>query len=169
MISFWTGMLLLILVAILMIVTGSLIAKKKGRGSLGGLIGFFVGVAFVLVMMIVAGRLYVVTGDGEFSEYLVYGSPKFLTDGGDEFDVAISGGECMVINDWNVPVIVEKVVYGGYGFGGDTYWIEPKESETFDEPKIFYFYEDDSPPDEISIRGGDDDEYVRLWLRNKRD
>lgn len=170
MISFWTGLFLWIFVGFAIIFIGAWLTKKIGKnGSIGGLIGFFIGIGFVFLMILMAGRLYVVTGDAEFSDYLVYGEQHYTLQNDSIVTIQINRGNCMVINDWEKPVIVEFMKYGGYGFGGDTEWIDPTESKIFEEPKIFYFYED-GPPEEISVRGGDNsEEYIRLWLRNKRD
>ena len=168
MISFWTGLLLYILTGVLLTATGVWITKRKGGGSTGGILGFFLGVGFVFAMVFLAGRLYVVTGDAEWADYLVYGSQTYTLKDSEEVDVKVTFGQCMVINDWDKPVVVEFMVYGGYGFGGDTKWVHPREGELFEEPRIFYFY-DDEPPDEISIRGDSNEEHIRLWLRNKRE
>lgn len=166
-IGFWTGFLLLILIGLGILIANVLLFKKtRNKGGVGGLLGFFIGAAFVLVMLLLAGRLYVVTGDAQFDDYLVYGTPEFEMSNKEKVSVHLEGTQCMVINDWDKPVIVEYVVYGGYGFGGDTKWIDPSESSVFDHRKVFYFY-DDEPPSEISIKSNDD-EVTRLWLRNKR-
>ena len=99
----------------------------------------------------------------------MYGEQSYKLKNGKDIPVVIEGKHCMVINDWDKPVVMEFMLYGGYGFGGDTKWIHPQEAELFEENKVFYFFED-GPPEEISVRGGDDaEEYTRLWLRNKRD
>lgn len=168
MISYWTGFLIYIGIAILIIYSASLVAKKLGKqGAAGGLIGFFLGIGFIFFMLFSAGRLYVVTGNEEFSDYLVYGTQKYTLKDGKEIEVIIEGSHCMVINDWEKPVIVQHVQYGGMNFGDETTWIHPQKGKVLEGNKIFYFFED-GPPKEISVKT-DDDKVFRLWLRNKRD
>ncbi len=171
MLSFWTGLFLFIGLGILIIVIAAFISSKLGKGgSLGGLLGFFLAFGFVLLMFLTAGRLYVVTGDTQFDDYLVYGKQEYTLKRGKKIPVQIEGKKCMVINDWEKPVVMEFMVYGGYGFGGDTKWVDPQEAELFEENKIFYFFENDRPPKEIMIKGGDASEKtIRLWLRNRRE
>ena len=170
MISFWTGIFLAIAVGILIIVIGAFISKKLGKGgSIGGLLGFFIGFGAFLAIIFLAGRVYVVTGHEEFDDYMIFGTQSYQLNDSITVNIELQNGQCMVINSWDTPVIVEYMKYGGYGFGGDTEWVKPAEFKVFEERKIFYFY-DDAPPEEISVRGGDSsDEYIRLWLRSKRD
>ncbi len=170
-ISFWTGFFLFIIVAIGIIVLATWIGKKISKtnnGAGAGIIGFFLGIGFIFTMFFTCGRLYVVTGDAEFTDYFVLSSTDYEMRTGESVRIEFEDGfQTMVINNWSKPVIVEAVVYGGYGFGGDTYWLDPQEADFFEESRIFYFY-DDEPPNEITINS-DDDEITRLWLRNKRD
>lgn len=167
MLSFWYGLILFISCGILIIFLFSFIAKKLNRNAgLAGILGFFTGVGFVFLMLFTAGRFYVVTGDAEFEDYLVYGTPSYKLASGNELELDIPAMTSMVLNDWDSTVVVEYVIYGGYGFGGDTDFIKAGELKLFDESRIFYFY-DDGPPDEISVKT-DAKEVTRLWLRNKR-
>lgn len=171
MISYWTGFILFVLIGILFIVVGVIVTRKsKSKGALGGLLGFFLGFGFVMFMLFYPGRCYIVSGNEEFTDYIIFGDNNHTLKDGTQIEIKVKPQNCMVINDWDQPVIVEYMKYGGYGFGGDTDWIDPGEVRYFEENKIWYFFESNSPPDEISIKGGEyGDEYIRLWLRNKRD
>ncbi len=166
-IPFWLAVILLFVLGILIIWISSKIAKKVGKqAGGGGVIGFFVAVALIIYGFIGPSRLYVVNGDKEYSHYMVFGSPEYQFDGGTTILVEIAGGESFVINETKRDIVVEYVIYGGYGFGGETDWIYPNTGETVEKGTIDYFF-DDEPPDEISV-GEKTDEVVRLWLRERR-
>ncbi len=166
-IKFWLGLTLSFVIAILlMVILGWLTKRTKGSGAIGGLIGFFIGVAVVLLVALLPGRAYVVTGDARYDHYMVFGSPEFQMASGETVLLDMEYDQCYVINETEEPVIVEEAVYGGYGFGGDTHWVEPGEYELMPDHRIFYFY-DDEPPEEISVKDASE-ETVRLWLRKKR-
>lgn len=168
MIGFWTGLLLSMLIGILIMLLSAFITKKFYRSSgPGAIFGFFLGAGFVFIFLLTSARLYVVTGDEKFDDYIIFKNAEYSYSDGNTIPVSLSAGQLMVINDWDKSVIVEAVEYGGYGFGGDTYWIKPQKNRIFDEPKIFYFYED-KPPSSITTKSSDE-KIIRLWLRNKRD
>lgn len=167
-IKFSIGVILSIVLALLFIYLFSLITKKsKGNGAVGGFVGFLAGAILVILMLVLPGRLYVVTGDSEYSHYMVFGSPEYELPSGDMFKIDMSYDQCCVVNETDKPVVIEEVVYGGYGFGGDTDWVEPDEAEYMPDHRIFYFF-DDGPPDEIMVND-DSEETVRLWLRKRRE
>ena len=167
-IKFTMGVILSIVIALLLIYLFSLISKKRsGNGAVGGFVGFLVGAILVILVLALPGRLYVVTGDAEYSHYMVFGSPEYELPSGDMFKISMDYEQCCVINEMDKPVVIEEVVYGGYGFGGDTDWVHPGEAEYMPDHRIFYFY-DDGPPDEIMVND-DSEETIRLWLRAKRD
>lgn len=167
-VSFWAGVLASIAIGLLLTVLLALVWKKrKGNGSLAGILGFFIGIIIVLTTIIAPKRLYVIHGDADYSHYLVLGSPEYINATGESISMEYGYNECMIVNEWDKPVVIEFAVYGGYGFGGDTDWVQPNEHETMPDHRIFYFY-DNEPPDEISVNDATE-ETTRLWLRNKRD
>ena len=166
--GFWVGTLGIIFIAILMIFLFSYLFKlMKKRGIVGGTIGFFIGFALSVFLFVIARSLYVVTGDGECSSYYVYGAPTFEMKSGESVKVDLPMAQSMVINESDTVIILEKVAYGGYFFGGEDYWVEPGEYEIIEAGRIHYFF-DDEPPEEISSNSGSDQEF-RWWLRNKRE
>lgn len=167
-ILFWVGILISIAIGLFLTIALALIWKKrKGNGSLAGILGFFLGVIIVFAAIIAPRRLYVIHGDADYSHYLVLGSPTYTNSAGENIPLDYGYNECMIVNEWERPVVIEFAVYGGYGFGGDTDWVNPNEYETMPDHRIFYFY-DDEPPEEISVNDATE-ETTRLWLRNKRD
>lgn len=167
-IKFWLGITLAFALAVLLIIVLAMITKKiKGNGAIGGLIGFFLGFAIVVAAFAAPRHAYVVTGNAQYDHYMVFGSPDFVNASGTSIVLDMSYDECYIINETDVPVVVEEAVYGGYGFGGDTHWVDAGGHSIMPGHKIDYFY-DDEPPSEISVRD-DSEETLRLWLRNKRD
>ncbi len=167
MISFGTGIIVFILAGLLLWGIAIFISKKwSGNAALGGVFGFFIAFAAFIIPFLMAGRLYVVKGDADYEHYFVFSMTDYTTKSNKVIDVDIHGTQCMVINDWEKPVVVEFVIYGGFGFGGDTEFVQPDEGRYFEENKVYYFY-DEEPPSEITIKT-DEDKVRRLWLRNKR-
>lgn len=166
--KFSTTLILLIILNLLMIYLGSLLSKKMNKpGVGGGLLGFFLGIGILFFVFFTASRVYVITGDEEYIHYMVLGSPEYTMPNGEVGNLSMEYDQCFVINEWTEPVIIEEVKYGGYGFSGSTQWVKAGDYEIIDNHKIFYFYENE-PPKEISVRGSDDEEVVRKWLRNRR-
>lgn len=167
-ITFWLGLTLSFLASILlMVILGWITKKIKGSGAIGGLIGFFIGFALVMFVAFGSRRAYVVIGDQEYVHYMVFGSPEYSTKAGTKVVLNMNYDECYVINESEDPVVIEEAVYGGYGFGGATHWVQAGEQGIMSEHKIDYFY-DNEPPDEISV-SDDSEQTVRLWLRKKRE
>jgi hypothetical protein len=167
-IGFWTGVLIAIALVFVLIYAFAKIAKmmKKAPGG-GGVIGFFVGFALLVVLLIVPSRAYVVTGETDCDEYIVFGSPEYEMTGGEKVTIAIPSGQCMVINNTTDRVMVEEVVYGGYGFSPSPWQVSGMKYGFFETGTIDYFFEN-SPPDEISVSDGAD-EVSKWWLRRARE
>jgi len=165
-ISFWLGIFIFFAICILLTYLGSRIAKKMNKppGGGGG-IGFLVGLILVIYSFVGPSRCYVVTGDEEYSHYMVFGTPEYKIEGGASITVNISSGHCFVINETSGEIVVEEIVYGAL-FGGGTDWVYPGEGEEIKGGRISYFF-DDEPPDEISVSEGTD-EVSKLWLRKRR-
>jgi hypothetical protein len=104
-----------------------------------------------------------VTGEQEYSHYLVFGSPDYELEKGKIINVDIPFGNCFVINDSDRDIVIEYVIYGGFSFGDDTDWIYPQTGELVDEGKVDYFF-DEEPPDEVSVSDGTD-QVIKVWLR----
>jgi len=151
---------------LLMIVFGKYTKKKKSNSAIGSLIGFFLAFGILICVWMIPRRAYVVTGELEYTHYLVFGTPEYTMSDGNTVLLDMPYDECYLINDSDLDVLVEFVVYGGYGFGGDTDWVSAHEYETMPDHLIFYFFESE-PPDEISVND-DSEETVRLWLRHPR-
>lgn len=167
-IKFWIGLSMSFVIAILlMIVLGWLTKRMKKNAAIGALIGFFLGFALVMLVGFGARRAYVVTGDAQYDHYMVFGSPEFETKAGTTVIFDMSYNECYVVNETEEPVVIEKVIYGGFSFGGNTTWVQPGEQGILSEHSIYYFY-DNEPPEEINVKD-DSEETVRLWLRNRRE
>lgn len=131
----------------------------------GGGIGFTIGLGFIIYAFVGLSRCYVVTGDLEYTQYLVFGTAEYQIEGGATIDVEISSGHCFVINETSGEIVVEEIVYGAI-FGGSTDWVYPGEGEEIKGGRISYFF-DDEPPDEISVSDATD-EVSKLWLRKRR-
>ena len=167
-IKFWLGVVLSIALAVLCIYLLSQITKRlKGNGATGGLVGFLLGAVLVILILVLPGRMYIVTGDAEYVHYMVFGSPEYEMESGEKLKLIMNYNQCCVVNETDKPVVIEEVVYGGYGFGGDTDWVEPGKAEFMPDHRIFYFF-DDGPPDEIMVND-DSEETIRLWLRKRRE
>jgi len=166
-IKFWLGLTLAFAITIfLMLVLGWFTKKKFSGPAPGVLIGFFAGVALIFTTFLLPTRAYVVTGDGEYVHYMVFGTPEYETLSGEKVKLEVQYDECYVINETENPVVIEEAIYGGY-FGGSTNWVEAGEYEIMENHTIHYFY-DNEPPDEISVNDDSEPE-TRLWLRKKRD
>lgn len=164
--SFWTGLLLILLLGIAMIPLFAWIAKlMKKQAAGGGVIGFFLGFAIVVVLFVMSSSLYVGNGNDECTSYFVYGTPEYEMANGDKIKIEMESGELMVINDSQDTLVLEEVKYGSI-FRGGTKWLEPGEVKTVEGGRIHYFF-DNEPPDEINTKS-DDGKEVRWWLRNKR-
>ena len=166
--GFWLGTLLIILLGVGMIALCAFIWKKLNKNSVaGGTIGFFIGFALCVVLFVIARSMYVVTGDGEFSSYYVYGTPEYTMENGDIVTIDLPMAQSIVMNESDTVIVIEEVIYGSFHIGDGNIWVDRGEFAVIDGGRIHYFY-DNEPPEEISTKN-DDDYEVRWWLRNKRD
>ena len=149
-------------VAIFLTWLGSFVWKKmkKEFPARGGLIGFVVGLTFLLYMTIGASHLYVIVGDNELDHYYVYGEATWTTGDGVDFTVQDSWGECVVINMTARKMACEEVVYGSFFDDGAFYIVEPGELQVVPCRKFDYIFED--APWEISVSEGTDE--VSKWV-----
>jgi len=167
-IKFWLGILLAIGVAILVIILFAKLFKlMKKTAAAGGIIGFFVGVTLFILYFIIPSRTYVVSGEAEFDHYVVFGSPEYEMSDGQKITIDIPSGYCLVINDTEDRIMIEEVIYGGYGFSPSPNEISGMTADYVETGAIDHFF-DDVPPDEISV-SNDSDEISRFWLRRARD
>lgn len=166
MINFGLGLTLSILAGLFMIFLFAWIAKKMKKQAIGGgILGFFVGFFLVIFLIMYPSRVYILKDGNNYSHYLVYTSTEYNMSSGERVTINPPHGNMMIINDSETIYIVEEVIYGGYGFGGDTKWIDPNKNYIIEASRIDYFFENE-PPDEIRTKS---DEVSKYWLRNKRD
>jgi hypothetical protein len=167
-IKFWIGIIIAIGLTILTIVMfAKIFAMMKKQPVAGGTIGFFVGIVFFILYFIVPGRVYVVTGDAEYNHYVAIGSPEYEMSNGQKFTVDFPSGYCFVINDTENRIMIEEVIYGGFGFSPSPLEISGMSADIVETHAIDHFF-DDVPPDEISVSEGAD-QVSRFWLRRARD
>ncbi|MDX2359695.1 MAG: hypothetical protein QNK23_02735 [Crocinitomicaceae bacterium] len=164
-IEFWIGLSVAIVSGIVfMLIIGLYTKKKLWKMAPGATIGFFIGVALLICVWLIPTRAYVVTGQNEYTHYLVFGSPEYTMNNGTVFQLDMSYDECFVINESENAVVIEEVIYGGFAYAGGTEWIYGEQFETVPDHLIFYLF-DNEPPDEITV-SGDEAQTVRLWLRH---
>ncbi len=167
-IKFWLGLLITLGISVLlMFLFVKLFKFLKKKGISGGIIGFFVGAAIVVVYIIIPARAYVVSGTDECDHFVVLGSPDFEMSNGQKISVNIPSGFCLVINDTEDRIMIEEVVYGGFGFSPSPDEISGMTADVVETHAIDHFF-DDVPPDEISVSEGSD-EISRFWLRRARE
>jgi hypothetical protein len=167
-IKFWLGCLLFIGIGIgLILLLGWLWKKMKKRPIVGRTLGFFLGFAFVFIMILGASRLYVVHGDDDYTHYLVYGDGTYTMKDGSIQSFRDNYGYFWVINEAPFNLVAEEVVYGGFSFSSNTTTIFSGEMEQVEGSKIYYFF-DVEPPDEINV-DSNSDQVIRFWLRKRRD
>lgn len=140
--------------------------KMKKKPVAGGTIGFFIGIVPAVMLGVMSTGLYVVDGEGSYSEYWVYGSPTYTTAEGDEITIENEMAEWTLINDSDAELVIEHVIYGMDAKVPDDIFLDPGESTVL-EGKLSYFF-DNEPPDEISTQSSSNSVY-RKWLRTVED
>lgn len=140
--------------------------KMKKKPVAGGTVGFFVGTIPAVMLAIFPTGLYVVTGEDSYSEYWVYGSATYTTAEGEEIEIENEMAQWTVINDSDVDMIIEQVIYGNGAIPNDINLYAGGDYEVIDS-KISYFFKD-TPPDEISTESTSSSVYL-LWLRTEED
>ena len=139
---------------------------KAGQKA-GTIVGLIAGALGGIMIVMMAGRAIVVTGDQKAGTYLVYGSPTYEFSNGYKLKLSMKSLEGYVLNDTDQELVLEKIIYTS-SYSVEDYYdvlIEPMSITKMPGTSVHYFF-NDSPPDEIetSQSSGDVSKY---WLRSR--
>lgn len=165
-ISLTMGIVLAVIIGAALVALFYFLMRKKAQKAgviIGIILGLIAGTAFVMM----AGRITVVHGQDDFGTYLVYGSPTYEFSNGTPLKLDMGSNEGYIINDSNMELVLEKVVYTTSYFSGDYYDILVKPMSVTPMPgfKVNYYF-DDIPPDEIEVSQSSGD-VTKYWLRTR--
>lgn len=165
MISFTLGIALAILAGLGFTLLFVWLWKKMKKNPVGGgVIGCFVGIIAATGILVVPSHAYVVHGDNDYSQYLVYSNTTYTTSENKLIHIGIKQTQCAVINDSDTDYSIQTVIYG-FGFGS----VETLEAHShliLEYSRIDHFF-DDVPPETIEIEVGEN--VSVLWLRKQRE
>ena len=165
MFSFRLGIVLIIIIALAIIAVLAWLWKKMKKNPVaGGTIGFFIAVVVATGFFVIPSRAYVVTGNKQYSHYLVYSTSEYTTKNGNKIPIDTPQTKCTLINDTDQSLVIEEVIYG-FGFP-DNIVVEPHTHIVLDHSKIDYFF-DEEPPNSIETKSSGS--VSRLWLRTSKD
>ena len=114
-----------------------------------------------------AGRITVIKSKEDHGTYLVYGSPKYTFSDGTPLKLDMGSNKGYVINDSDMELVLEKVVYTTSYASGDYYDILIKPMSVTQMPGFSVnYYFDNIPPDEIEVSQSSGD-VTKYWLRTR--
>jgi hypothetical protein len=139
--------------------------KINQKWSLG--IGVTLGLLAGVFLFMSAGRIVVVKGMDDAGSYLVYGAPTYEFTNGYKLKLTMESLEGYVLNDCDLELVLEKVIYStGYVVNEDyDILIRPMSITKMPGISVDYYF-GDIPPDEIELSQGGDSE-TRWWLRSR--
>ncbi len=162
-VSALVGKILVGVVYVAIIALFAFLWKKMNKKPVaGGTIGFFIGTVPAVMMVVMSTGLYVVDGEDSYSEYWVYGQATYTTSEGEEIKIENEMAQWTLVNDSEVDLVLEYVIYGFANDIPDDEFLDPGDSMVL-EGSIHHFF-GDTPPDEISTESSSSAVY-RRWLR----
>ena len=141
-------------------------AMKAGQKA-GAVVGSIAGLAAAVVIFVFAGRVIVVKGVDDAGTYLVYGTPTYEFSNGFKLNLTVKALDAYVINDSDLELVLEKVIYSTSSFGGEDYYdvlCQPMSITHMPGTSVDYFFKD-TPPDEIETSGSST--VTKYWLRTR--
>lgn len=144
-----------------------LIKSLKGGPKTAGGVGFSLGLIGGIFLFMSAGRIVVVNDFDDAGTYLVYGSPTYEFSNGYKLNLTMESLEGYVINNCDLELVLEKVIYStGYVMNEDyDILIRPMSITQMPGVSVDYFF-GDIPPDEIELSQGSNSA-TRYWLRTR--
>ena len=150
--------------AILTIVIFVFLFRKRNKGA-GFLLGLIAGgglAAFIILYN--NSTVYIVHGNDDYSTFAAYGTSVYKMYGGEEIQVHAHDQKLLIINDSEVNLVLEKVVYGSFAFAS-TFDISAGNTHAAEISKIDYFF-DDTPPESLK---SNEKRIEQFWLRLRRE
>ncbi len=144
-----------------------LLNKLGLKGKYSGYLALFIGFIATYVVHQSSTMTYVVIeakNGFEVTETKGFGSSSYIMSTGKDFEEAAPTKNCLVFNDTDKPLVVEKVSFGTE-YGGGPIHIPPFSAGIVDAKEIDYF-PDDTPPAAIKVRRGSSGE-SKVWLRER--
>lgn len=165
-ISLTMGIVLAVVIGLGLIALFYFLMRKKAQKAgviIGIILGLIAGVAFIMM----AGRITVVQGQEDCGTYLVYGSPTYEFSDGTPLKLDMGSNEGYIINDSEMELVLEKVIYTTSYYSDSYYDILVKPMSVTPMPgfKVNYYF-DDIPPDEIEVSESSGD-VSKYWLRTR--
>jgi hypothetical protein len=167
-ISMTLGVILAIIVGLITAAIFYYLLKTLKAGQKAGVItGLIFGLIAGVMLVMMAGRVIVVKSQEDTGTYLVYGSPTYEFSNGYKLNLTMESLDSYVINDSDLELVMEEVVYSTYGLGSDSYdiLIKPMSITKMNNISVDYYFSD-IPPDEIEISEGSSSA-SRFWLRTR--
>lgn len=170
-VSFTVGIIAAILLAAVGFTLVFLILKKLKVSPKGSVItGLIVGLVVGVIVIMSAGRIYVVHGIDDHKTMLVYGSPTYEFDNGYKLKLEMGSLEGYIINEMDEPLVLEEVIYTTSYYGGSEavhVLCHPKSITEMPGVGIDYYF-DNEPPMEITM-SENQSEASKYWLRTYSD
>lgn len=166
-ISLTLGIVLAVIAGIAVFGLVFYILKTMKAGQKAGVItGLIIGMLAGTAVVMTAGRIVVVHGEDDAGTYLVYGSPEYEFSNGFKMNLDMGAAKGYVINDCNVDLVLEKVVYTN-GVVPDFYdiLILPMSVTAMPSLTVNYYFSE-IPPDEVDVSSGSNS-VNKYWLRTK--
>jgi hypothetical protein len=138
---------------------------KRKKYVAGGFTVFFTGILLFTGIIMMNSRAYIVTGNKTSACYVVYGTPEYKMQNGTTIKLEIPMQKCMIVNDCNEEVVVEKIIYGYSGNAKDMF-VEPNGTLITKTMSMDYLF-DQRPPRSITTKNSRSE--VRYWLRMRAD
>lgn len=143
------------------------ILSKTGRSAVKVRSGAFIGVLLVMIVTHgMAPRLYVVTGSSgvlQVEEKVTLWGASYNTKNGKKLNFGIGIGSCGVVNDSDVLIAVEPIVYGEVAFADySTYVLKQDGYTTCWSPRIDLMPHE-TPDETIEVSNSKDGEVV-YWI-----
>jgi hypothetical protein len=167
-ISMTMGVILAILGAVISFAVFYFLLKAMKAGQkAGAIVGSIAGLAAAVVIFVFAGRVIIVKGVDDAGTYLVYGTPTYEFSNGFKLNLTVKALDAYVINDSDLELVLEKVIYSTSSFGGENYYdvlCDPMSITHMPSTSVDYFF-NDTPPDEIETSGSSS--VTKYWLRTR--
>lgn len=166
-ISLTLGIIIAVIVGLAVLGLIYFLMKKMKAGQKAGIIaGSIVGILAGTAIVMMAGRIVVVKSMDEAGTYLVYGSPEYEFSNGFKMKLDMAAAESFVINDCDMELVLEKIVYSN-SYVADYYdiLILPMSVTHMPSLSVNYFF-NETPPDEVETSSGSSS-VTKYWLRTK--
>ena len=167
-ISMTMGIILAIIVGLITAAIIYFLLKAMKAGQKAGIgTGIVLGLLTGIMVVMMAGRIIVVQSEEDTGTYLVYGSPTYEFSNGYKINLTMGSLDSYVVNDCDLELVMEEVVYSTYGLAAENYdiLIKPMSITKMTNVSVDYYFAD-IPPDEIEISEGSSSA-SRYWLRTR--